>query len=50
MDELNKDPFANYYKPGEPDIAAKAYAWQTAIGLQVITIFLFINLMIRKNF
>lgn len=28
------DPFAEYLISGEPDRAQKAYAWQTAIGLQ----------------
>ncbi|MCH5269036.1 MAG: antitoxin VbhA family protein, partial [Lachnospiraceae bacterium] len=28
------DPFAEYYISGEPGKAYKAYAWQTAIGLQ----------------
>jgi len=32
----NKDPFASYYKSGEPDMAARAHAWQTAIGLQKV--------------
>lgn len=35
-DVENKDPFASYYESGEPDKAAKAYAWQTAIGLQKV--------------
>ena len=29
-----KDPFEEYFRTGEPDMADKAYAWQTAIGLQ----------------
>lgn len=32
----NKDPFAGYYRSGEPDKVAKAYAWHTAIGLQKV--------------
>ena len=37
MDEwVKEDPFASYYESGEPDKAAKAYAWQTAIGLQKV--------------
>ena len=37
MDDMeNKDPFESYYKSGEPDKVAKAYAWQTAIGLQKV--------------
>ena len=37
MDSIEKkDPFASYYKSGEPHMAAKAYAWQTAIGLQKV--------------
>ena len=34
FDELNKDPFEEYIRLGEPDKADKAYAWQTAVGLQ----------------
>ena len=34
MKDIKKDPFEEYLKLGEPDKADKAYAWQTAIGLQ----------------
>ena len=34
IDDIRKDPFEEYIKLGEPDKADKAYAWQTAIGLQ----------------
>lgn len=34
IDEIKEDPFAEYIKLGEPDKADKAYAWQTAVGLQ----------------
>ena len=33
-DEIREDPFKEYLKTGEPDKADKAYAWQTAVGLQ----------------
>lgn len=37
MSENEKlDPFAKYYVSGEPDKAAKASAWKTAIGLQKV--------------
>ena len=35
-DDERYDIFAKYYVSGEPDKAAKAYAWQTAIGLQKV--------------
>ena len=31
---MNKDPFAEYIKESEPEKKERAYAWQTAIGLQ----------------
>lgn len=34
IDEPRKDPFEEYIRIGEPDKADKAYAWQTAVGLQ----------------
>ena len=34
IDDILEDPFEEYIKTGEPDQAEKAYAWQTAIGLQ----------------
>lgn len=34
IDEIREDPFEEYIKLGEPDKADKAYAWQTAVGLQ----------------
>lgn len=34
IDDLHKDPFEEYLKIGEPEKADKAYAWQTAVGLQ----------------
>lgn len=34
--ENKQDPFASYYVPGEPGKAERAYAWQTAIGLQAV--------------
>ena len=34
IDEPRKDPFEEYIRLGEPDKADKAYAWQTAVGLQ----------------
>ena len=34
IDEINKDPFEEYLKIGEPNKFDKAYAWQTAVGLQ----------------
>ncbi len=34
FDELKKDPFEEYIRLGEPDKVDKAYAWQTAVGLQ----------------
>ena len=34
IDEIQEDPFEEYLKVGEPDKADKAYAWQTAVGLQ----------------
>ena len=33
---MNKDPFKEYIKQTEPDKRDKGYAWQTAIGLQVV--------------
>ena len=30
----NADPFAKYFISGEPGVSDRAYAWQTAIGLQ----------------
>lgn len=32
--DIREDPFEEYIKLGEPDKADKAYAWQTAVGLQ----------------
>lgn len=32
--DIRKDPFAEYIKLSEPDKVNKAYAWQTAVGLQ----------------
>lgn len=34
IEEKHTDPFAEYFVAGEPRSADKAYAWQTAIGLQ----------------
>lgn len=34
IDEPRKDPFEEYIRLGEPDKVDKAYAWQTAVGLQ----------------
>ena len=34
IEDKRTDPFAEYFKSGEPGRADKAYAWQTAIGLQ----------------
>lgn len=34
IDDIREDPFEEYIKLGEPDKADKAYAWQTAVGLQ----------------
>ena len=34
MDDIRKDPFEEYIKLGEPGKTDKAYAWQTAVGLQ----------------
>ena len=33
---MDKDPFKEYIKNKEPDIASKGYAWATAIGLQKV--------------
>ena len=33
-EDENTDPFAEYLRAEEPERAYKAYAWQTAIGLQ----------------
>lgn len=33
---MNKDPFKAYIKENEPDKAKKAFAWNTAIGLQAV--------------
>ena len=34
FDDVLYDPFEEYIRLGEPDKADKAYAWQTAVGLQ----------------
>lgn len=34
IEDIREDPFEEYIRMGEPDKADKAYAWQTAIGLQ----------------
>ncbi len=34
IDDIREDPFEEYIKLGEPGKSDKAYAWQTAIGLQ----------------
>ena len=34
IEDDHTDPFAEYFVSGEPGRADKAYAWQTAIGLQ----------------
>ena len=34
VDDIREDPFEEYIRMGEPDKADKAYAWQTAVGLQ----------------
>ena len=34
VEDKRTDPFAEYFVSGEPGRADKAYAWQTAIGLQ----------------
>ena len=34
IEDKRTDPFAEYFISGEPCRADKAYAWQTAIGLQ----------------
>lgn len=34
IDDIREDPFEEYIRMGEPDKADKAYAWQTAVGLQ----------------
>ena len=36
IEEKNTDPFAEYFISREPDRVDKAYAWQTAIGLQEV--------------
>ena len=36
IDDIREDPFEVYIKLGEPDKAEKAYAWQTAVGLQAV--------------
>ena len=33
---METDPFKEYWKESEPDIATKGYAWSTAIGLQAV--------------
>ncbi len=33
---MNKDPFKEYKESSNPEIAQKAYAWSTAIGLQAV--------------
>ena len=32
--DVSKDPFEEYFIQGEPERSEKAYAWQTAVGLQ----------------
>ena len=34
INEIKEDPFEQYIRLGEPDKVDKAYAWQTAVGLQ----------------
>ena len=34
VDDIREDPFEEYIRMGEPDKVDKAYAWQTAVGLQ----------------
>ena len=34
IDDIREDPFEEYIRLGEPNKADKAYAWQTAVGLQ----------------
>jgi fido (protein-threonine AMPylation protein) len=34
IDDIRIDPFEEYIKLGEPEKSDKAYAWQTAVGLQ----------------
>lgn len=34
IDDIQKDPFEEYIKLGEPDKVDRVYAWQTAMGLQ----------------
>ena len=34
IDDIREDPFEEYIKLGEPGKSDKAYAWQTAVGLQ----------------
>ena len=34
INDIREDPFEEYIKLGEPGKADKAYAWQTAVGLQ----------------
>ena len=36
IDDIREDPFEVYIKLGEPDKVEKAYAWQTAVGLQAV--------------
>lgn len=33
---MDKDPFEEYLREGEPDKASKGYVWSTAIGLQAV--------------
>ena len=33
---MEKDPFKEYLKQGEPEKREKGYAWHTAIGLQAV--------------
>ena len=33
-EDIQKDPFEEYFRISEPDKADKVYAWQTAVGLQ----------------
>ena len=33
-EDIQKDPFEEYFRIREPDKADKVYAWQTAVGLQ----------------
>lgn len=33
---MDRDPFKEYLREGEPDKVSRGYAWSTAIGLQAV--------------